>query len=103
MNLTYQPATFTIVHGDQTVALETIFRRLLANDQFETDTLDYQLAQFFIKMRYIPVYIPDREQQYKLVTFLLTDGKAAQLVSPETFHQAIIAYLAGVGYIVQTG
>jgi len=53
-------------------------------------------------MKYVPVYIPDRESTYKLVTHLLISNNQASFVQPDTFHQALIAFLAGKGYAVST-
>ncbi len=99
--ITYNPQTYTIsMPGTDPFTIDTVFFSLLRNEEFDEDTLQHVIAQFYVKMRYVPVYIPDREGTYKLVTHLLISNNQASFVQPDTFHQALIAFLAGKGYAV---
>jgi hypothetical protein len=103
MNITYHPQTFTITAPDtDTFVIDTVFFSLLRNEPFNEDTIYHAIAQFYTAMKYVPVYIPDRESTYRLVTHLLLSNNQASFVQPDTFHQALIAFLAGKGYVVST-
>lgn len=99
--ITYNPQTYTISMPDtDPFTIDTVFFSLLRNEEFDEDTIHHAIAQFYTAMKYVPVYIPDRESTYKLVTHLLISNNQASFVQPDTFHQALIAFLAGKGYAV---
>lgn len=97
----YNPQNYTISAPDtQPLSIDTVFFTLLRNEPIDEDTLEHTIARFYTTMKYIPVYIPDREATYKLVTHLVIANNQATLVQPDAFHQALIAYLSGAGYTV---
>lgn len=97
--LTYNPLTYTITADSQTVRVDTIFQALTSRQSFTEDTIEHTLADFYTKMRYVPLYIYT-DEGYRLLTHFVHNGTQSTLIMPEAFHQSLIAFLMATGYTV---
>lgn len=106
MPYTYNPATFTLSGDHETIALDAVFRDLIANQPFDEGSIHHILAQFYTAMRYVPFFILATQEPtqpnhtYRMVGHLALTSTGAAFLTNDAFTHALLAYLHAKGISV---